>query len=217
MHNLTIMYRNLPITLWNQQWTNKLSRCHLDNSVAKEYAFPFIVVGGLQIPPVFNFRKGHPTVPKGGEQELDWGLFAPLGDDFSLLMLVRRFHDLRSFHQRLLKVGPLRGPEVTCETWIHYFCHNFIYFTFYAAKLQRKSESTKFSPSFLSSRIALQRYGIFSTHSEDSRRFAKIRKKKSKKSCHVCVKARLWCEGMDKEIASILFHAREYFFSKKVS
>ena len=32
--------------------------------------------------------------------------------------------------------------------FIHYFCHNFIYFTFYAAKLQRKSESTKFSPSF---------------------------------------------------------------------
>ncbi len=75
--------------------------------------------------------------------------------------------------------------------FIHYFCHNFIYFTFYAAKLQRKSESTKFSPSFLSSRIALQSYGIFSAHSELSRRFAKIRKKKSKKSCHVCVKARL--------------------------
>ena len=43
--------------------------------------------------------------------------FAPFGDAFSLLMVVRRFHDLRSFHQRLLKVGPLRGPEVTCETW----------------------------------------------------------------------------------------------------
>ena len=42
--------------------------------------------------------------------------FAPFGDDFSLLLVVRRFHDLRSFHQRLLKVGPLRGPEVTCET-----------------------------------------------------------------------------------------------------
>ena len=65
--------------------------------------------------------------------------------------------------------------------FIHYFCHNFIYFTFYAAKLQRKSESTKFSPSFLSSRIALQSYGIFSAHSELSRRFAKIRKKNLKK------------------------------------
>ena len=42
--------------------------------------------------------------------------FAPFGDAFSLLLVVRRFHDLRSFHQRLLKVGPLRGPEVTCET-----------------------------------------------------------------------------------------------------
>ena len=42
--------------------------------------------------------------------------FAPFGDAFSLLLVVRRFHDLRSFHQRLLKVGPLRGPEVTSET-----------------------------------------------------------------------------------------------------
>ena len=55
-------------------------------------------------------------VPEGGEQEQDWMRFAPFGDAFSPLMLVRRFHDLRSFHQRLLKVGPLRGPEVTCET-----------------------------------------------------------------------------------------------------
>ena len=39
-----------------------------------------------------------------------------IGDDLSLLILVRRFHDLRSFHQRLLKVRPLRGPEVTCDT-----------------------------------------------------------------------------------------------------
>ena len=55
-------------------------------------------------------------VPEGGEQEQDWMWFAPFGDAFSLLLVVRRFHDLRSFHQRLLKVGPLRGPEVTCET-----------------------------------------------------------------------------------------------------
>ena len=40
-------------------------------------------------------------------------MFAPFGDAFSLLLVVRRFHDLRSFHQRLLKVGPLRGPEVS--------------------------------------------------------------------------------------------------------
>ena len=51
-------------------------------------------------------------VPEGGEQEQDWMWFAPFGDAFSLLLVVRRFHDLRSFHQRLLKVGPLRGPEV---------------------------------------------------------------------------------------------------------
>ena len=57
-------------------------------------------------------------VPEGGEQEQDWMWFAPFGDAFSLLLVVRRFHDLRSFHQRLLKVGPLRGPEVTCEIWI---------------------------------------------------------------------------------------------------
>ena len=35
------------------------------------------------------------------------GKLAPFGD--------------RSFHQRLLKVGPLRGPEVTCETWKRFF------------------------------------------------------------------------------------------------
>jgi len=45
-------------------------------------------------------------VPEGGEQEQDWMRFAPFGDAFSLLLVVRRFHDLRSFHQRLLKVGP---------------------------------------------------------------------------------------------------------------
>ena len=56
------------------------------------------------------------TVPEGGEQEQDWMRFAPFGDAFSLLLVVRTFNDLRSFHQRLLKVGPLRGPEVTCET-----------------------------------------------------------------------------------------------------
>ena len=59
-------------------------------------------------------------VPEGGEQEQDWMWFAPFGDAFSLLLVVRRFHDLRSFHQRLLKVGPLRGPEVICETRVLY-------------------------------------------------------------------------------------------------
>ena len=28
-----------------------------------------------------------------------------------LLLVVRRFHSLRSFHQRLLKINPLWGPE----------------------------------------------------------------------------------------------------------
>ena len=41
--------------------------------------------------------------------------------------------------------------------------------------------------------LTLQRYGIFSTHSELSRRYAK-----------------------NKEIASIRFYAREYFFSKSI-
>lgn len=56
-------------------------------------------------------------VPEGGEQEQDWMWFAPFGDAFSLLLVVRRFHDLRSFHQRLLKVGPLRGPEVIRQAY----------------------------------------------------------------------------------------------------
>lgn len=55
-------------------------------------------------------------VKEGGEQEQDWMWFAPFGDAFFLLLVVRRFHDLRSWNLRLLKVGPLRGPEVTCET-----------------------------------------------------------------------------------------------------
>ena len=45
-----------------------------------------------------------------------FGYVLGIGDAFSFLMVVRRFHDLRPFHQRLLKVGPLWGPEVTCET-----------------------------------------------------------------------------------------------------
>ena len=62
-------------------------------------------------------------VPEGGEQEQDWMRFAPFGDAFSLLLVVRRFHDLRSFHQRLLKVGPLRGPNITCiiSVTIYYY------------------------------------------------------------------------------------------------
>ena len=63
----------------------------------------------------FIRRISNPAAPEGGEQEQGWMWFAPFGDAFSLLLVIRRFHDLRSFHQRLLKVGPLRGPEVTCE------------------------------------------------------------------------------------------------------
>ena len=40
----------------------------------------------------------------------------PLGTIGESIAAIRRFHSLRSFHQRLLKVGPLRGPEVICET-----------------------------------------------------------------------------------------------------
>ena len=45
-------------------------------------------------------------VPEGGEPEQDWMRFAPFGDAFSLLLVVRRFHDLRSFHPRLFTFAP---------------------------------------------------------------------------------------------------------------
>ena len=64
------------------------------------------------------------SVKEGGEQEQDWMWFAPFGDAFSRLLVVRRFHDLRSFHQRLLKVGPLRGPKVTCANYSRIICAN---------------------------------------------------------------------------------------------
>ena len=35
----------------------------------------------------------------------------PLGTIGESIAAIRRFHSLRSFHQRLLKVGPLRGPN----------------------------------------------------------------------------------------------------------
>ena len=44
----------------------------------------------------------------------------PLGTIGESIAAIRRFHSLRSFHQRLLKVGPLRGPEVICETRVLY-------------------------------------------------------------------------------------------------
>ena len=65
--------------------------------------------------------------------------------------------------------------------FIHYFCHNFIYFTFYAAKLQRKSESTKFSPSFCPPELRCKVTAFFRltlNFREDSRRFAKKNLKK---------------------------------------
>ena len=50
----------------------------------------------------------------------------PLGTIGESIAAIRRFHSLRSFHQRLLKVGPLRGPEVICETRVLYkaFAHS---------------------------------------------------------------------------------------------
>ena len=44
----------------------------------------------------------------------------PLGTIGESIAAIRRFHSLRSFHQRLLKVGPLRGPDVICETRVLY-------------------------------------------------------------------------------------------------
>ena len=52
--------------------------------------------------------------PKGANRSKIGVIRPPLGDAFYYLLVVRRFHDLRSFHQRLLKVGPLRGPNITC-------------------------------------------------------------------------------------------------------
>ena len=40
----------------------------------------------------------------------------PLGTIGESIAAIRRFHFLRSFHLRLLKIGLLRGPEVICET-----------------------------------------------------------------------------------------------------
>ena len=60
-----------------------------------------------------GLHESFPNVPEGGEQELDWMLFAPFGDDGERAPKVRRFHALRAFHQRLLRVRPLRGRQVT--------------------------------------------------------------------------------------------------------
>ena len=62
-------------------------------------------------------------VPEGGEQEQDWMRFAPFGDAFSPLMLVRRFHDLRSFHQRLFTFAPFgdgRMPHAKVQLRAHF-------------------------------------------------------------------------------------------------
>ena len=50
----------------------------------------------------------------------------PLGTIGESIAAIRRFHSLRSFHLRLLKVGLLRGPEVICETRVLYkaFAHS---------------------------------------------------------------------------------------------
>ena len=68
-------------------------------------------------------RNSHSIVPEGGEQKQDWVLFAPFGDAFSLLMLVRRFHDLRSFHPRLFTFAPFgdgRTPLAKAGTAEHH-------------------------------------------------------------------------------------------------
>ena len=104
--------------------TNSALKLFLVHMRMREYLSKSISIKGIRILCPLKIRRhinqhnnrfGQKT-KKGGEQELDWVLFAPLGDAFSCSMLVRRFHDLRLFHQRLLKVGPLRGPEVTCES-----------------------------------------------------------------------------------------------------
>ena len=54
--------------------------------------------------------------PKGANRSKTGCGSPPLGTIGESIAAIRRFHSLRSFHQRLLKVGPLRGPEVICET-----------------------------------------------------------------------------------------------------
>ena len=44
----------------------------------------------------------------------------PLWGRLESVSAIRRFHDLRSFHQRLLEVRPLRGRvDATCETSVN--------------------------------------------------------------------------------------------------
>ena len=56
-------------------------------------------------------------VPGGGEQHLILILFAPFGDDWRELRLIRRLHSLRSFHQRLFTFAPVGdgGDMQDCE------------------------------------------------------------------------------------------------------
>ena len=59
-------------------------------------------------------------VPEGGELHPVLLLFAPLWGRLESVSAIRRFHDLRSFHQRLLEVRPLRGRvDATCETSVN--------------------------------------------------------------------------------------------------
>ena len=46
------------------------------------------------------------SVPKGGESHPVLLLFAPFGDGRRELLAIRRFHSLRSFHQRLFTFAP---------------------------------------------------------------------------------------------------------------
>ena len=45
-------------------------------------------------------------VPEGGELHPVLLLFAPFGDDRESISAIRRFHSLRSFHQRLFTFAP---------------------------------------------------------------------------------------------------------------
>ena len=55
--------------------------------------------------PADNQREGK-SVPKGGEPHPVLLLFAPFGDDKRVSVTIRRFHSLRSFHQRLFTFAP---------------------------------------------------------------------------------------------------------------
>ena len=55
---------------------------------------------------LLNNQQEGESVPEGGEPHPVLLLFAPFGDDKRESVIIRRFHDLRSFHPRLFTFAP---------------------------------------------------------------------------------------------------------------